>query len=426
MADIQVGRTDFRRGVTKAASIVLKNRWFEQNPVLNASEEFTSLIARPRLKKFLEAGSGHIRKTFNEPGTFDDDLFVVSGEYLYRVDRIDAVASTIGQIGSNPFAGVSMAATGAIGTVPAYLFVADGGVLWLYLENGAARGVLQATGAIADGDTVEIGGVYYEFTSGSVDAGTPDGSLANPWLVAFAGVNATDMGSLFAAINGTGTPGTTYSTDLVAHATVVGSQVNSSDLYVSAKATGTDGNTITTTETGANLAWGAATLEDGGTEQLRQVAMPDDIGAISIAHLNSYIIIVPAQGHDVNGRFYWIEPGETYVDPLNFATAERSPDAGNQVIVFSDRFWIGGQTTTEAWVFTGVIASPVQRFSGVLYDRGVWAGTAVKVKDSMILVDENGGVFQIGGGITRISRPDIEERIRKAISAQAFANTLAP
>ena len=32
------------------------------------------------------------------------------------------------------------------------------------------------------------------------------------------------------------------------------------------------------------------------------------------------------QGADKNGRFYWIEPGEHVIDPLNFATAERLPD----------------------------------------------------------------------------------------------------
>jgi hypothetical protein len=37
----------------------------------------------------------------------------------------------------------------------------------------------------------------------------------------------------------------------------------------------------------------------------------------------------------------------------------------------------------------------------------------------MILVDNGGAVFQIAGGLKRISRPDVEERIRKAIQYQA-------
>ena len=56
--------------------------------------------------------------------------------------------------------------------------------------------------------------------------------------------------------------------------------------------------------------------------------------------------------------------------------------------------------------------------SEVVFDRGAWEGTGVQVKDSMIIVGADGSVFDIAGGIEKISRPDIEERIRKAIKAQ--------
>lgn len=426
MANIQVARSSYKRAVAREPLLPLKNRFFENNPALNASEDIPSLISRPVLKKFAEVGSGHIRKVFSETGTFDNDLFVVSGTQLYRVDRVTGTGTLIGTLGTNILGDVSMAATGSIGdgpdAVPEFLFIADGGVLWLYTENGSARGQLQASAAIANGDTVEIGGVYYQWTNASVDAGTPAGTLANPWLVDLGASNSDAITALFRAINGDGLAGTDYSTVLVAHSTVVGYSYAPNDLFVAARTFGTGGNTITTTETGANIAWGAATLQNGGTEFLRQVAMPEDVGAISVAHINSYVIVVPAQGEQINGRFYWIDPGETVVDPLDFATAERSPDAVNQVIVFSDRFWLLGQTTTEPWLTTGDPAAPMQRFSGILYDRGTWEGTGVKVKDSLVLVDEDGAVFQIGGGLKRLSRPDIEERIRKAITASASAS----
>lgn len=420
--DIQVGRSDFRRGVARSASIILKNRFFEQNPVLNPSQEFTALISRPRLKKFMEIGAGPIRKIFDEPGTFEDASFVVSGLELYKLET-DGTATDLGDISVTGSGDVSMAATGRIGETPEFLFIADGGVLWVYLEDGAALGHLQATGAIANNDTVTIDTVYYKWTNGSVDAGTPAGTLANPWLVALGGSAAEALTNLYHAINSDGTPGTTYSTVLVEHETVAGYNVTATDLYVAARTAGSAGDAIATTETGANIAWGGATLAGGGDPQLRQVAMPGDVGAVSIAHINSYVIIIPVQNQDANGRFYWIEPGETHVDALNYATAERSPDAGNQVIVFSDRFWIAGQTTMEAWVTTGNADAPMQRFSGVLYDRGVWEGTALKVKDSMVVVDEDGAVFQISGGLKRISRPDIEERIRRAMQREIAAGS---
>lgn len=419
MALISVGRSTFRRSVAKIPSIVLRNRFFEQNPVLNAGDDFTSLISRPALRKFVTVGDGPIRFTFDEPGTFADSLFVASGVGLHRVSTA-GVVSYIGDIGTNPIGSVSMAATGQIGTTPEYLFIADGGVLWIYLEDGSALGNLDASGAVLNNDTISIANIYYRWTNGSVNAGTPDGTLANPWLVNLGATNAAAMTAMFKAINGTGIPGTDYSTALIIHPSVTAYSVSTNDLFVAAKTPGAAGNSIAVTETGANISWvGGATLTGGGTPQLRQVAVPDDLGAVSIAVINSYVIVVPVQGRGTNGQFFWINPGEITIDPLNFATAERSPDPANQVVVFSDRFWILGQTTTEPWVLTGNPDAPVQRFGGVLYDRGAWEGTAIRVKDSLIVVDEDGAVFQIAGGLKRVSRPDIEERIRRAIQRQA-------
>jgi len=129
--------------------------------------------------------------------------------------------------------------------------------------------------------------------------------------------------------------------------------------------------------------------------------------------------VVPVQADEIKGRFFWIEPGENEVDPLNFATAERNPDGVLQVLVFDDMFWLLGQNTTEPWITTGNQAAPMQRFRGLLFDRGSWEGTAVQVKDSLIVVDEDGGVFQIKGGQKRISNPAIEERIRRMKQLQS-------
>lgn len=415
MADLKIGRGDFRRGVARSASILLKNRFFEHNPVLN--DEGAAAIARPRLKRWLEVGAGFIRKVFSEPGAFDEDLFVISGPELYSIDT----AATTTHIGTTSAAGTSavdMAVVASIGTTPERLFIADSSILWVYSATGQAIGHLQASGAIANNDTITIDGVVYKFTNASVDAGTPAGTALNPWLVKFTGVNVTDLTALFHAINDSGTGGTEYSTVLTAHATVEAYSVSTSDLYVTARVNGTAGNTIATTETGANLAWTAATLQNGGSPLLRQVPMPGDYAVSSIGAIDSYILISVTKGQGVNGRFYWIDPGEVTVDALNFATAERSPDTINQVVVFSDQAWLCGQKTTEAWIPSGDIDAPFQRFQGVLFDRGCWGGTAVQVKDSLILADQDGAVFQIQGGLKRISRPDIEERIRRAMQAQ--------
>jgi hypothetical protein len=415
MVDIPLARGDYKRNVAAAPYLALRNRFAEANPALNDTP--VSVISRPALRKFMEVGTGHIRATYTELGVFDDALFVVSGVFLHRVSPA-GVQSLIGQLGAGTVGAVSFASVAPIGDIPAHLFIADGGILWVYNENGQSSGHLQASGAIANGDVVRIGAVYYQWTNASVDAGAPAGTVGNPWLVALGGSNGDALTALYHAINDSGAPGVDYSTALDANPSAFGYNVAANDLYVSAFDYGIAGDAIVTTTTGANLAWGAATLEDGGEDQLRQVAMPDDYGAISLATINRYVIVVPVQHEEISGRFYWIEPGEITVDALNFATAERSPDPVHQVKVFGDMFWLLGGKTTEPWITTGNPDAPMQRFTGILFDRGSWEGTAVQVKDSLILCDEDGGVFQIQGGQARISRPDIEERIRLAMQRQ--------
>lgn len=413
--DIPLSRSDYFRGVAKEARIRTRNRYFEQNPILTGQN--SAMLARMGMRRYLYVGEGPIRGEYSQPGSFNDAAFVVSDEALWRVDR-DGTVTFIGSMPSrSPTSAVSFAATSNIGTTPAYLFIAAGSSLMLYMDNSYARGTI--TGTPANNDVVRIGGTYYQFTSGSVNAGTPAGTLANPWLVALGGSAAVAWANFAAAVSNNGTPGSQYSTALTVNSEAVTIGVTATSVTVRATAIGALGNVVPTTETGAAIAWGAATLAGGGAASLTTVETPDDVGIISLGYIASYVVAVPAQGQGINGRFFWIEPGETTIDPLNFATAERAPDPISGVVVFGDQFWLPGTNTTEAWYFTGNFDQPVLRVQGVVFDRGAWEGTAVQVKDSMIIVDNLGAVFQIQGGTKKISRPDIEEQIRKAIQYQA-------
>lgn len=414
MADIPLGRADYHRSVAKEARVETRNRYFEQNPVLVSG--LSALISRPGLRRWLYVGDGPVRGTYSQPGSFKDALFVVSGNAWYRVDKDGTV--TLITAGINPGAApVSMAGTGTIGTVPEFMYLADGRNLWLYTENGYATNTI--SGSPANNDVVNTGAIYYKFTTGSVDAGTPDGTVANPWLVAKQLDDAGSWLNFGAAITGTGDPGTDYSTALEVNTLVETQGVGETSVTIRALTVGIGGNGIACGETGAGLAWTHATTTGGGDISVSTVDTPDNVGPISVGYIASYVVVVPAQGEGVNGRFWWIAPGETTIDPLDFATAERAPDPIYQVVVFVDQFWLPGQTTTEVWYFTGNIDSPVLRLQGVTFDRGTWPGTALQVKESMIIVDNDGGVFQIAGGLKRISNPAIEQRIREAMQYQA-------
>lgn len=148
------------------------------------------------------------------------------------------------------------------------------------------------------------------------------------------------------------------------------------------------------------------------------VAVPDNDGVVSVGHIASYVICAIAQGYNKNGRFYWINPGEITINPLNFATAERSPDPIWNVLVVGDQFWLPGTSTNEVWYPSGDGNAPFYRQQGRLFDKGVWEGTAIQIKDDVMAVGTDGTVYRIGASPQIVSTPGIAQRLREAINAQ--------
>lgn len=412
---------DYRRRVADDGPIFLKNRYYEVNPHLSA--DGASLLARPSLSYLTEVGVGPNRGVFTEEGSFNGNLFVAQYDQLWRIDST-LVATLIYTGLNNPERGVvNMASTAPIGDeVPEYLFFADGRNLFIYVENGYATGTL--SGTPTNGDVVRLGTVYYQFTNGSVNAGAPAGTLANPWLVAHSVNSLAAYANLATAIGAAGNAGVDYSTGLTtANGQAQAVTYTGGLLVAEALSMGLIGNAVVTTETGT-LAWSGATLAGGGNPQVRAVQMPEDLGAVDVVVMNSFVFVLPVQSGNFKGRVYYIEPGETTVDPLNYFTAERSPDAVNGLEVVGDLLWLPGDGSTEAWYVSQDPSARMQRLQGVVFDRGTWEGTAVAVHEALIVCDANGAVFEItGGSPKRLSTPGIEEEIRRAI---AFQQSLTP
>jgi hypothetical protein len=408
--------SDYSRRVSGAPDLLLRNRYFETNPTL--TEDGASLLPRPGLKYFTTVGQGPIRGIKSESGSFNGDLFVASGTEVYRVSADGSSRMIYTGLGNASEGFVTFAITANIENVPPYCFIADGSSFLVYIENGYATNTL--SGTIANNDVVRIGATYYQFTNGSVDAGTPNGSVSNPWLVAL-GVNNMMAFSIFAsAVNGTGVAGVDYSTNLQVNGEAAAINLFTESVQVRATTPGVSGNSIVTTTTGSNLTWAnGGTLTGGGEESVLPVGLPIATGVISCAVINSFVVVVPEQSGSLNGRFYWIEPGELFVNALNFATAESAPDGLNGVVVFKDQFWLSGESTTEVWYFTGDLNVPVRRVQGVLFDRGTLQNMAVPFEEGIVLTDSLGGVFLVSGGEPRrISTPAIEEQLRRALIEQ--------
>jgi hypothetical protein len=151
-----------------------------------------------------------------------------------------------------------------------------------------------------------------------------------------------------------------------------------------------------------------------GTAALASIVTPDDISFASLDVFNDYVLCVETN----SDRFYWIQPEEITINPLDFATAERFPDKILQVRVVGDEFWLLGEKSIEVWRATGDGAAPFQRIEGRAFNFGIFGGTAVRMKDtSVITVADDGTVFNIAGSPTPISNSGIAEQTRNAIFA---------
>lgn len=407
MTTVPLGHGAYSRTYAQEPQIELFNRFFEQNPT-NQVEQ-TALLARPGDKPLLTSGSGVMRKLSHQPGVFNNDLFYVVGEELYRWDGDNTPILIGGTIQGSDVPSITFVA----GAGYEHMFIADGVTLQFYDGISAASGDLTATGPIVATETVTVDTAYYEFTNGSVDAGTPSGTLADPYLVAIAGSNEDALKNLLNALNLTGIAGTDYSTATQINVNVGGVISNTDALSVKARVRGVSGNTIVVAETGGDMAWGNPTLEGGGAEALNGVVTPDDVAMVSLATIASFVITVVSKSQ----RFYWIRPGAVVIDALDFAEAESEPDQILEALRVGDSLWLFGQTSTEVWYATGAVDITASQFApqrGLAFSQGVIQGTPVQIRTQVVLVAEDHKVYKVVGGVQRLSNNGIEERIRLA------------
>lgn len=144
-----------------------------------------------------------------------------------------------------------------------------------YLKKNASAvtgtvgtGTLTSTGvAPADGDIVTIGSTVYRFKTTSAQA----------YDVAIGASAAAALDNLKAAINATGTPGTEYFAGTHAHPEVTATTNTDTTQVVDSRYFQV--GDVATTETSAQLSWGAATLQSDAPKVVASVAR--DVAAVS-------------------------------------------------------------------------------------------------------------------------------------------------
>lgn len=426
MTAVPLGRGAYERLYAGAPIIELLNRWLEANPA--NLREGTSVLARPGTTQIGNAfdqgsfsGLGSMRGNYALSGLFDDSLFVVCGSNLFRINQDMSITPITGVINGTGYPEVAWQK----GAGYERLWISDGLLLQFYGGISSATGTLTKTGTIVNGtDKFEVGGTYYVWGTSfsSSDAGTS----SNPFVVKPTNSSSAldPMNQLVLAIMDTGDAGVDYSGTIAGPNTSVSAvgdgNIPAVVVTMTALSSGTGGNSITFTVVGGTAlsASGSGTLANGGIQALQGCTMPGGVTPNSITQVSSYVLVSVTNSQE----FFWVNPGETSIDPLNFASKESSPDPISSMRAVGDQVLIMGEKSTENWYATGNLTAPFAPIEGRVYARGVYPGTPVVVDDGVILVGDDGRVYSIGfqpgdatdtsWGVNRISNNGIEERIR--------------
>jgi hypothetical protein len=415
MTAVPLGVNSYKREVAGKPLVRLENRYVEKDPS-NLKEGLT-LLGRPGSSSLEQFAGGVIRGTYSKKGMFNNDLFVVSGNQLWRYNSAGVKTQITGTIGGTRFPYV----TWMKGIGYENLFIADGDSFQYYSEHAA--GTLTITGAITS-QVIAINGIYYSWAADVNPVTTPDGTSSKPFLALLGTGLTADLDSLanmVKLINYTGLSGVDYSSAVTAANAAVTAISTDTTLVLTAIDNTGFGNAITTTiYSGSLMAWGATTLTGGGGTALQPVTGYDTNEKIKALTTVSGSVLASVAG---TWKFYYINPGEVTIDPTNFFSKESSPDNILDMLTVGDQALISGDGSAENWYATGDLTAPFAPVKGRVYQRGVIEGTPVIVDDGVILVGNNGVVYEIGyqvggeatWGVHRISTNTIEERIRRQL-----------
>jgi hypothetical protein len=414
--ELPLGRGAFTRTYGRFPPIELVNRFFEQNPTAPGG---TALLTRPVTAPLTAAGQGPIRKLFWVPGAFEDALFIVSGNSLFRYDTDDTVTAITGTIAGD--GDVEM--TAVVGPDYEHLFIADGTLLQLYRGESRATGTLTLTPNTPPDiatQTLQIGTTYYQWAASLT--GTPTGGSGDPFQVLVGADDAESLGNMLLAINDAGDAGTEYSATISSPNTQVeATAVDATTLTIRARERGTDSNSIDTVVTGSDLAWGAATLTGGGSNVLNGVELPELYTPSSLTALGGFVIVVCSNSQ----RWYFVRPGEITINPLDFYNAEEESDNVVSVRQIGDAVAFLGDTTIEFWYLTGDDTATGDAFlpiDGQAYSIGCLPGTVVKIRDFIMFIGSDNNPYRLSGTPDPVTpNAGVSEAIRLVREAQREA-----
>ena len=157
-------------------------------------------------------------------------------------------------------------------------------------------------------------------------------------------------------------------------------------------------------------------IYNASTNVFAQITDADYPGAVTVGYLDGYFVF-----NEPDSQRIWVTSllDGTQVDPLDFASAEGSPDGLVACMVDHREAWLFGANSVEVWYDAGLADFPLQRIQGAFNEIGCAAPYSVAKLDNGLFwlgSDARGkGIVYRANGYTgqRISTHAVEWQIQQ-------------
>jgi hypothetical protein len=122
-------------------------------------------------------------------------------------------------------------------------------------------------------------------------------------------------------------------------------------------------------------------IYNADTDEFAQITDPDFPGAVTVGYLDGYFVF-----NEPNSQRVWVTQllDGLSIDPLDFASAEGSPDGLVSLIIDHREAWLFGTNSVEVWYNSGEADFPLSRIQGAYNEIGCIAPYSVAKMDNSV------------------------------------------
>ena len=126
---------------------------------------------------------------------------------------------------------------------------------------------------------------------------------------------------------------------------------------------------------------GPSYIYNTSTNVFGQITDPDFPGAKTVAYLDGYFVF-----NEPNFQRIWVTSllDGTSIDPLEFASAEGSPDNVTGIIADHRELWVFGTDSVEVWYNAGTLDFPLARIQGAFNEIGCLSAFSIAKLDNAL------------------------------------------